>query len=67
MALGVVRSDSPGRMRRKFAQSEGLVAGPGHYVLDSAVLSPGGTWEVELIDRVSEFEQSSRTVKVSIR
>ncbi len=43
------------------------VAGPGHYVLNSTVLSPGGTWEVEITDRVSEFEQSSRTVKVPIR
>ncbi len=43
------------------------IAGPGHYVLDSAVLSPGGTWEIEITDRVSEFEQFSRTVKVPIR
>jgi copper transport protein len=43
-----------------------IVAGPGHYVLNSTVLSPGGTWEIEIIDRVSEFEQFSRTVKVPI-
>jgi len=42
------------------------VAGPGHYILGSAVLSPGGTWEVEIVDRVSEFEQFSRVVKVPI-
>ncbi len=42
------------------------VAGPGHYILNSAVLSPGGTWDIEIIDRVSEFEQFSRTVKVPI-
>ncbi len=42
------------------------VAGPGHYVLNSAVLSPGGTWEIEITDRVSEFEQYSRAVKVPI-
>ncbi len=42
------------------------LAGPGHYVLNAAVLSPGGTWEIEVTDRVSEFEQSSRTVKVPI-
>lgn len=42
------------------------VAGPGHYVLNSAVLSPGGTWEIEITDRVSEFEQYSQTVKVPI-
>jgi copper transport protein len=43
-----------------------IVAGPGHYVLNSAVLSPGGTWDIEIIDRVSEFEQFSRVVKVPI-
>jgi copper transport protein len=43
-----------------------VVAGPGHYVLNSTVLSPGGTWEIEITDRVSEFEQFSRTVKVPI-
>jgi copper transport protein len=42
------------------------LAGPGHYVLDSAELSPAGTWEIEIIDRVSEFQQYSRTVKVPI-
>jgi hypothetical protein len=43
------------------------LAGPGHYILSSAVLSPSGTWEMEIIDRVSEFQQYSRTVKVPIR
>jgi copper transport protein len=47
-------------------QLKPIVAGPGHYVLNSAVLSPGGTWDIEIIDRVSEFEQFSRTVKVPI-
>ncbi|MGH2834007.1 MAG: CopD family protein, partial [Solirubrobacteraceae bacterium] len=42
------------------------LAGPGHYVLDSAVLSPGGTWSIEIIDRVSEFEQYTQVVKVPI-
>ncbi len=42
------------------------LAGPGHYVLNSAVLSPEGAWEIEIIDRVSEFEQYTRTVKVPI-
>jgi copper transport protein len=44
-----------------------IPAGPGHYVLNSAVLSPGGTWDIEVMDRVSEFEQNNRTVKVPIR
>ncbi|HEY2282332.1 MAG TPA: CopD family protein [Solirubrobacteraceae bacterium] len=43
------------------------VAGPGHYIISSTVLSPGGTWEIEFVDRVSEFEQFSRTVKVPIQ
>jgi copper transport protein len=43
-----------------------IVAGPGHYVLNSTVLSPGGTWELEITDRVSEFEQFSRIIKVPI-
>ncbi|MFI4990983.1 MAG: copper resistance CopC/CopD family protein [Solirubrobacterales bacterium] len=43
------------------------LAGPGHYVMNSAVLSPGGTWSIQIHDRVSEFEQYNRTVKVPIR
>jgi copper transport protein len=43
------------------------LAGPGHYILTSAVLSPGGTWSIEIADRVSEFEQYTRVVKVPIR
>jgi copper transport protein len=43
------------------------LSGPGHYTLNSAVLSPGGTWDIEIDDRVSEFEQSNRVVKVPIR
>ena len=27
------------------------LAGPGHYILSSAVLSPGATWAIELVDR----------------
>ena len=42
------------------------LAGPGHYILSSAVLSPGGTWQILINDRVSEFEEYSRTVKVPI-
>ncbi len=43
-----------------------IVAGPGHYIVSSAVLSPGGVWQIEITDRVSEFEQFSRTIKVPI-
>jgi copper transport protein len=43
------------------------VAGPGHYILSAAELTPGGEWDIELTDRVSEFQAYSRTVKVPIR
>src|SRR5271154_1881228 len=42
-------------------------AGPGHYILSSAELTPAGTWEIVLTDRVSEFEEFSRTIKVPVR
>jgi copper transport protein len=44
-----------------------IPAGPGHYILNSAVLSPAGTWQIEVTDRVSEFEEHSRTIEVPIR
>ncbi len=43
------------------------LAGPGHYVLSSTVLSPGGTWQLLVTDRVSEFEEYSRSVSVPIK
>jgi copper transport protein len=43
------------------------LAGPGHYVLSSAELTPGGTWEIEITARVSEFEEFSRAVKVPVQ
>ena len=43
------------------------LAGPGHYVLSSAVLSPGGTWQLLVTDRVSEFEEYARAVSVPIK
>jgi copper transport protein len=43
------------------------VAGPGHYILSSVELSPGGTWNLQIVDRVSEFSEFSKTVAVPIR
>jgi len=43
------------------------LAGPGHYVLSSAVLSPGGTWQLLVTDRVSEFDEYSRAISVPIK
>jgi copper transport protein len=42
------------------------ISGPGHYTLAAAELSLGGTWSITLVDRVSEFEEYTRTVKVPI-
>ncbi len=42
------------------------VAGPGHYVLSGAQFSPGGTWQVQITDRVSAFQQYSTKVSVPI-
>jgi uncharacterized membrane protein len=43
------------------------LAGPGHYVLGSADLSPGGVWQLHILDRVSEFEEYEKTVSVPIK
>ncbi|HEY2631584.1 MAG TPA: CopD family protein [Solirubrobacteraceae bacterium] len=43
------------------------LAGPGHYVLASADLSPGGAWALHILDRVSEFQEYEREVHVQIR
>ena len=42
-------------------------SGPGHYTLNSVVLSPGGTWQVQLTDRVSAFDEYVKTIGVPIR
>jgi copper transport protein len=43
------------------------LAGPGHYVLSSAELSPGGNWQLQITDRVSEFNEYSKTIEVPIK
>jgi copper transport protein len=43
------------------------LAGPGHYVLSSAELSPGGAWQLQITDRVSEFEEHTKTIEVPIK
>jgi copper transport protein len=42
-------------------------AGPGHYILSDARLSPGGSWELKLTDRVSAFDEYTTSVSVPIR
>ena len=41
-------------------------AGPGHYVAPGANFVPGGKWKVQIVDRVSEFDQYETTVDVPI-
>jgi copper transport protein len=41
--------------------------GPGHYILPGVDFVPGGDWEVDLVDRVSEFDQYETKVKVPIK
>jgi copper transport protein len=41
--------------------------GPGHYLGDALTLSPGGTWEVEVTDRVSEFDEFSTKASIHVR
>lgn len=43
------------------------LAGPGHYTLNSAALSPAGKWQLQITDRISEFQQYAKTIAVSIR
>ena len=42
------------------------LSGPGHYALTAAQLSPGGTWEIQVTDRVSAFDQYAKTIPVPI-
>jgi copper transport protein len=41
-------------------------AGPGHYVIGSAALSPPGDWRLELVARVTEFDELRTTFTVPI-
>jgi copper transport protein len=43
------------------------IAGPGHYVAQGAPFVPGGKWKIQIIDRVSEFDEYQTTVDVPIR
>jgi copper transport protein len=41
--------------------------GPGHYLADALTLSPGGTWQIEVTDRVSEFDEYSTKASIHVR
>jgi copper transport protein len=42
-------------------------AGPGHYVVTGAALSPPGDWALEVVARVSDFDEYRTTFQVPIR
>jgi copper transport protein len=42
-------------------------AGPGHFLAHAVTLSPGGTWQVEVTDRVSDFDQYATKASVKVR
>jgi copper transport protein len=42
-------------------------AGPGHYVADALQLVPGGTWQLTVTDRVSDFDEYTAKVTVPVR
>jgi copper transport protein len=42
-------------------------AGPGHYVANTLQLVPGGSWQLAVTDRVSDFDQYTATLKVPVR
>jgi copper transport protein len=42
-------------------------AGPGHYVVSGAALSPPGDWELEVVARVSAFDELRTGFEVPIR
>jgi copper transport protein len=42
-------------------------AGPGHFLADAVTLSPGGTWQIEVTDRVSDFDQYATRASVKVR
>ncbi len=42
-------------------------AGAGHYFVPDALLSPAGTWSIEITDRVSLFDEYAVTLRVAVR
>jgi copper transport protein len=41
-------------------------AGPGHFIVQGALLNAPGDWEINLVLRVSEFDQIEETVEVPV-
>jgi copper transport protein len=45
---------------------EAQPAGPGHYIVSNALLNAPGDWEIDIVLRVSEFEQLEEAVEVPV-
>lgn len=46
---------------------EPQLAGPGHYVISSALLSAGGEWQITVTVRVSAFDEYTKTIEVPVK
>ena len=45
---------------------EAMRMGPSHYMVDSAMLGAPGSWTLDVVDRVSDFDEYERRVKVEV-
>jgi copper transport protein len=45
---------------------EAQSAGPGHYIVSNALLNAPGDWDIDIVLRVSEFEQLEEAVEVPV-
>ncbi len=61
-----VTAELPGKQIHPIAL-DARQAGPGHYVVSGAAFGVKGDWEVEVVARVSDFDEYRTTVKVPIR
>jgi copper transport protein len=43
------------------------LSGPGHYTLDTTTFAPAGTWQLQITDRVSDFDEYVKTINVPIQ
>ena len=60
-----VRAELPGKQIHPIAL-DARKAGPGHYVVTSAAFGVKGDWKVEVVARVSEFDEFRTSFEVPI-
>ena len=49
------------------SSSHARKAGPGHYVIGGAPLAPAGDWMLEVVARVSDFDEFRTDFEVPIK